>query len=141
MATLREKALLAPGVWIYRYEIHVWREPVIFDSNAALPVISAETPSTAAGWKAQALCRGMDDAIFFGQEIPGRPGMGASQLAFAREVCGQCPVARECLEHALTQPEDYGVWAGTSGRMRERLRKQLPVHGIDEVMDTYLATL
>lgn len=66
-------------------------------------------------WTERASCRGVDPGLFF-------PARGES-LAAARAVCAGCPVRRECLEHALAQPEKFGVWGGTSERERRVLRR------------------
>lgn len=42
------------------------------------------------------------------------------------EVCLSCPVQNECYQHALYN-EIYGFWAGTTGKMRKALRKQLGI--------------
>lgn len=47
----------------------------------------------------------------------------ADALQRARETCASCPVNAECLEWALTKPEEYGVWGGTTPRQRGALRK------------------
>ncbi|WP_420855155.1 WhiB family transcriptional regulator [Rhodococcus koreensis] len=39
----------------------------------------------------------------------------------AKALCGSCPVQSECLRHALSVGERYGVWGGTSeGERRHR---------------------
>ena len=38
--------------------------------------------------------------------------------AKSRELCRRCVVCAECLEQALTQPEELGVWRGTTPRDR-----------------------
>jgi WhiB family redox-sensing transcriptional regulator len=37
--------------------------------------------------------------------------------------CSRCPVMRECLQYALEHRET-GIWAGTTERIRRRLRRQ-----------------
>jgi WhiB family redox-sensing transcriptional regulator len=66
-------------------------------------------------WQERGACRGVDPALFF-------PGRGES-TAQARAVCATCPVAAECLEHALTKTERFGIWGGTSERERKALRR------------------
>ena len=67
-------------------------------------------------WIDHANCAGVDPDLMF-------PGRGdTATLAAAREVCAGCVVRPECLEHALTRGEKYGVWAGTSERERRRMR-------------------
>ncbi|MEV7174880.1 WhiB family transcriptional regulator [Streptomyces sp. NPDC093224] len=36
----------------------------------------------------------------------------------AKEVCALCPVRAECLRHALSVQEPYGVWGGLSEEER-----------------------
>jgi WhiB family redox-sensing transcriptional regulator len=42
----------------------------------------------------------------------------------AREICAACPVKAECLEHALENRIDHGVWGGCSERERRRILKR-----------------
>lgn len=65
-------------------------------------------------WHADALCREHPEVNFF-------PKTG-EDLRPARAVCGSCAVRAECLAYALTDSRLEGVWAGTSGRERRRLR-------------------
>lgn len=68
-------------------------------------------------WQIDALCRTDDAArlaIFF-------TGSG-SNIGPARDICEHCPVQAECLEHALNQPELFGVWGGLSQRELKVLR-------------------
>ena len=41
----------------------------------------------------------------------------------ARKVCDGCPVQSKCLEYALLNRIDHGVWGGTSERQRRRILK------------------
>jgi WhiB family redox-sensing transcriptional regulator len=61
-------------------------------------------------------CRGTDPDVFF-------PDRGES-LEPAKQVCAECVVRDECLEHALANGERFGVWGGTSERERRRIRRQ-----------------
>lgn len=47
--------------------------------------------------------------------------------AQAKQTCSTCPVVTECLKWALANPDltSAGVWAATTKRDRNRLRKQL----------------
>jgi WhiB family transcriptional regulator, redox-sensing transcriptional regulator len=69
-----------------------------------------------AAFMAFGACRGVDPDVFF-------PDRGES-LEPAKRVCGDCAVRNECLEHALSTGERFGVWGGTSERERRRLRRQ-----------------
>lgn len=35
-----------------------------------------------------------------------------SDLEFAKELCGDCPVRQDCLAGALERSEPWGVWGG-----------------------------
>jgi WhiB family redox-sensing transcriptional regulator len=42
----------------------------------------------------------------------------------ARAICKGCPVSNTCLEYALTERIDHGVWGGCSERERRRILKR-----------------
>ena len=67
-------------------------------------------------WQAKARCTEVDPEIFF-------PERGGSSRA-ARSVCSQCEVRMQCLEYALNNKEQFGIWGGTSERERRRLRRE-----------------
>lgn len=56
------------------------------------------------------------DRIFF-------PTQGESTKR-AKAICADCSVVDECLEYALTTPERYGIWGGTSERERRIMRRE-----------------
>ncbi len=66
-------------------------------------------------WKAYANCLGVDPDLFFPQR--GDPTKDA------KAVCRGCAVREDCLKHALTHGEKFGVWGGLSERERQRIRK------------------
>ena len=47
--------------------------------------------------------------------------MSPAQVAEAREICEPCPVRRQCLAHALMQPEPFGIWGGFTRQERIRM--------------------
>lgn len=103
---------LAPGCWIIKYKPHS-------------RILIAEPPRRVyphPDWHAGAACAGMGDELFFGASPDERPTLKLSELARARAVCKGCPVAQACLTWAMDKPEKFGVWAGTSGRQRDRMR-------------------
>lgn len=66
-----------------------------------------------ADWTSQAKCRDMDPAVFFPSD-----GIG---VQVAQRICFDCPVKVDCLEYALADRVDHGVWGGTSERERRRI--------------------
>jgi WhiB family redox-sensing transcriptional regulator len=67
-------------------------------------------------WQSNARCHEADPEIFF----PERGG--SSKLA--RAVCSKCEVKTKCLEYALNNKEQFGIWGGTSERERRKLRRE-----------------
>ena len=73
-------------------------------------------------WMAQGKCREMDPAVFFPSD-----GVG---VQVAQRICAECPVRVPCLEYALVNRIDHGVWGGASERERRRLLRQRRLAGI-----------
>ncbi|WP_423923750.1 WhiB family transcriptional regulator [Candidatus Poriferisodalis sp.] len=67
-------------------------------------------------WRADAACKGADTSTFY-------IGPGKSPHA-ALTVCDRCEVRRECLQYALDNEEDYGIWGGLNADQRRRLRRR-----------------
>lgn len=67
-------------------------------------------------WMLESRCRDMDPELFFPSD-----GVG---VEIAQKICAQCPVANQCLEYALANHIDHGVWGGASERMRRRILRQ-----------------
>lgn len=66
-------------------------------------------------WMAVGNCRFEPPTTFFPSD-----GVG---VEIAKKICGTCPVQERCLEYALDNRIDHGVWGGTSERQRRRLLK------------------
>ena len=66
-------------------------------------------------WWDYANCLGVDPDLFF-------PERGASTKE-AKEVCRGCVVREDCLEYALVNRVEHGVWGGASERQRRRILK------------------
>lgn len=73
--------------------------------------------STAWAWQEEGLCSTVDPELFF-LEHNLRGDDKQRKEATAKSVCNYCPVKTECLEHALSVPEMYGVWGGLSADER-----------------------
>ena len=66
-------------------------------------------------WEQSAECRGMDPNVFFPTD-----GLGVQA---AQKICSECPVRPDCLEFALKNHTDHGIWGGVSERERRRLQR------------------
>jgi WhiB family redox-sensing transcriptional regulator len=66
-------------------------------------------------WMAIATCRDYPPNVFFPVD-----GVG---VEVARKICANCPVREACLEYAVANRIDHGVWGGTSERGRRRLAR------------------
>jgi WhiB family redox-sensing transcriptional regulator len=68
-------------------------------------------------------CRELSPEIFFPSD-----GIG---VQVAQRICAECPVAEQCLEYALAERVDHGVWGGKSERERRRiLRRRRLAHTV-----------
>ncbi len=64
-------------------------------------------------WQAQSLCVGADPEMWF-PDGPVTP--------YVVNLCHRCPVMNECLDLALRDPRLHGIWGGTTGEERHRIR-------------------
>jgi WhiB family redox-sensing transcriptional regulator len=71
---------------------------------------------TDTAWMAEGNCRNHPPATFFPSD-----GVGVDR---ARRICSTCAKTDVCLEYALTNRIDHGVWGGTSERERRRILKR-----------------
>lgn len=74
-------------------------------------------------WHTRGACHGMDiedaDAVFF-------PGpRDHEDIAEAKELCGWCPVQRDCLDFALENVLKEGIWGGLTEAERRPLHDGL----------------
>lgn len=63
----------------------------------------------------QALCKGNKEIEFFSEVI--------DEIKVAKTICKTCPVASNCLEHAIKNEEIFGVWGGLSQRERRKYHR------------------
>jgi WhiB family redox-sensing transcriptional regulator len=66
-------------------------------------------------WMLRSRCRDMAPEIFFPYNGPG--------VAAAQRICTECTVRPECLDYALRNQIEQGIWGGTSERERRRIRR------------------
>ena len=67
-------------------------------------------------WMLSARCRQLPPGTFFPSD-----GIG---VEIAQRECELCPVRLECLEYALENRIDHGVWGGASERERRRILRR-----------------
>lgn len=68
-------------------------------------------------WVDRARCRGLDPEQFFER--------GLARARPAIQVCQRCPVKEQCLQYALDNDIDFGVWGGLTERQRRAYQRRL----------------
>lgn len=76
-------------------------------------------PGERPAWHELAACRGATVSFF-----PERGQNNDGSWRRAMETCAGCPVRELCLEQALANNEQHGIWGGTSERQRRRIRRE-----------------
>jgi WhiB family redox-sensing transcriptional regulator len=61
-------------------------------------------------WTSLASCRGTESSAFFARSLP--------EAREAIRVCERCPVRQQCLDYAVDNDMDLGVWGGLTERQR-----------------------
>lgn len=79
-------------------------------------------------WRNQAACKGARQGVFF-------PERGESTRE-AQQCCTECEVRIECLTHAISVNERFGIWGGLPERARRRVK-----HLVAEGWETEAALL
>jgi WhiB family transcriptional regulator, redox-sensing transcriptional regulator len=74
------------------------------------------TGASPTSWMDLARCRDVAPQIFF-------PNDGAG-VEVARRFCAECLVRVQCLEYALENHIQHGVWGGASERARRRIARK-----------------
>ena len=67
-------------------------------------------------WMSKGKCQDLPPETFFPND-----GVGVD---VARRICVDCPVKSPCLEYAMANHIDHGVWGGTSERERRRIARE-----------------
>jgi len=86
-----------------------------------MPMLLPTKRPTATAWSSDAACKGGDTDLFY----PKKNAAGKMQdTSKAQAICATCPVESECLEYALDNNEQYGIWGGTTRIQRQHLRRE-----------------
>lgn len=62
-------------------------------------------------------CTSVDPELFFPEDTGDR-----AAFLVAKAVCDTCKNTEKCLSYAVADPSIEGIWAGTTKRMRDRIR-------------------
>jgi WhiB family transcriptional regulator, redox-sensing transcriptional regulator len=73
-------------------------------------------------WRHQGACLDEDADLFFPLGIS---DAAYHQMEDARQVCLRCPVREQCLDWALENGQEHGVWGGTTENERRLLRRRM----------------
>lgn len=68
-------------------------------------------------WAVFAACRDADPDVFFPSN--------RREEERAVAICSTCPVQEDCLEHALSARERFGIWGGLTEKARRRASRHL----------------
>jgi WhiB family redox-sensing transcriptional regulator len=88
------------------------REITLATTDGAQPMSHISTDTS---WMSRGNCADRDPSIFFPSD-----GVGVER---AKKLCEGCPSQLPCLEYALANRVDHGVWGGASERQRRRILK------------------
>lgn len=79
-------------------------------------------------WRLRAACRGMDTELFFPiseMETNKRRERVPTEMAKkAIKVCDSCTVQGPCLEEALQEEKQFGIWGGLTSDQRQALKRR-----------------
>jgi WhiB family redox-sensing transcriptional regulator len=92
----------------------VSRQSFGFTSNH----LSAERPRD---WRDAAYCRDQDPELYY---PIGTAGPARDQEERAKATCRRCPVTDDCLNFALENGIDTGVWGGLSENERRAVKRR-----------------
>ena len=77
-------------------------------------------------WQFEGACNGIEtDDFFLEDNMRGKTKKTREVNAIA--ICNTCLVKQQCLDHALSVPEVYGVWGGMTEEQRHLLARRLGI--------------
>jgi WhiB family transcriptional regulator, redox-sensing transcriptional regulator len=71
-------------------------------------------------WQDRAACAGLDTDLFFTDSA--RHAVEAALPGMI--LCGRCPVTAECLEYAIENRYEFGVFGGRTSEERKAIRRK-----------------
>ena len=72
-------------------------------------------------WLNDSRCLTEDPELFF---PIGNTGPAVDQIEQAKSVCRECAVSTQCLEYAIKENQDTGVWGGVSEGERKAVKRE-----------------
>lgn len=69
-------------------------------------------------------CQNTDPDIWFGDRGIDDPYNTGYTTRTAKSFCKRCPVKTECLEYALVNDEQHGIWGGLATKERQQLKQR-----------------
>jgi WhiB family redox-sensing transcriptional regulator len=96
-------------------------EPSLVVAASGSPTTRAPRLGTLAApgdaWALYAKCADIPRATFFPDDSVG--------VKVAKRICASCPVRVQCLQYALANGIEHGVWGGASEQERRRMLRRL----------------
>jgi WhiB family redox-sensing transcriptional regulator len=74
-------------------------------------------------WLGAAACKGRNSTMFFPPTSGETRAERHMRENMAKAICQTCTVRPECLQHAVTNDERYGIWGGLNDLERRSLRR------------------
>ena len=68
-------------------------------------------------WQERGACANVSVERFFSPDLERGAPRRARETA-AKAICAPCPVKEQCLAHALSVREPYGIWGGVTAEER-----------------------
>ena len=67
-------------------------------------------------------CQNTDPDVWFSDKDSMDVHSSASTIRQAKAFCKMCPVKTQCLEYAIVNDEQHGIWGGLSTQDRKKLK-------------------
>jgi WhiB family redox-sensing transcriptional regulator len=93
-----------------------------YDEMSLLEGFFLELKDNDFGWQKDANCKGADTEMFF-MEFE-EAAINHIKLREARKVCFDCTAKKECLDFAVVNNINYGVWGGSTPAQRKEIRHE-----------------
>ena len=113
---------LAVGILVSRgRELNTQKGPIFVFVIQILQIRSKEHEYMELPWLTEARCRTEDPELFF---PVGNTGPAVDQIEQAKAICRDCKVTNNCLEYAIKENQDNGIWGGLSEDERKSLKRK-----------------